>query len=44
MEFNPSSNALLQLAPILIQVACAIHTHTQFKMIGKQSNGNDCPS
>ena len=31
------------LAPILIQIAYAVHTHTQFKMtIGKQSYGNDC--
>ena len=34
----------LILAPILIQVAYAGHKHTQFKMIEKQSYGNDCSS
>ena len=32
------------LAPILIQIAYAVHTHTQFKMIGKQSYAHDCSS
>ena len=34
----------LILAPVLIQVAHAIHKHMQFKMIGKQLHGNDCSS
>ena len=34
----------LLLAPILIERAYAILTYTQFKMIGKQSYGNDCSS
>ena len=32
------------LAPILIYLAYAVHTHTQFKMNGKQSYENDCSS
>ena len=32
------------LALILIQIAYAVHTHTQFNMIGKQSYANDCSS
>ena len=32
----------LILAPVLVQVVCVVHKHTQFKMIGKQSYGNDC--
>ena len=32
----------LILAPVLVQVVCVVHKHTQFKMIGKQSHGNDC--
>ena len=48
-EFNPPSNPLYVYKastcdPILIQLAHAIHKHTQFKMIGKQSDGNDCSS
>ena len=34
----------LILAPILIQIAYAVHTHTQFNMIGKQPYANDCGS
>ena len=37
----------LILAPILIhliQVAYAVHRYMQFKMIGKQSYGNECSS
>ena len=29
------------LAPILIQIVYAVHTHRQFNMIGKQSYAND---
>ena len=32
------------LAPILIQIAYAVNTDTQFNMSGKQSYANDCSS
>ena len=34
----------LILAPISIQLVYAVHKHAQFKMIWKQSYGNDCSS
>ena len=32
------------LVPILIQIVYAVYTHTQIKVIGKQSYANDCGS
>ena len=32
------------IALIVIQISYAVHTHTQFNKIGKQSYANDCSS